>query len=127
VLIVFNPRTPQKITPFSQSRNFLYFWCTHTQLEVDFIIYGPRGFWAIEVKHGKELGTKDLRGLSAFKEEYPEAQCMILNSGTRREEFRGFPVLPIREFLMKLSPESLNRSYQQPNWKSSIKESSKAY
>lgn len=27
----------------------LSFWRTQTQLEVDFIVYGPKGFWSIEV------------------------------------------------------------------------------
>jgi uncharacterized protein len=84
----------------------LYFWRTQTQLEVDFVIYGPRGFWAIEVKHTRELAPKDVKGLLAFKEEYPEAQCMIVNGGTRREMYRGFLVLPAGEFLLHLSPES---------------------
>ena len=33
----------------------LSFWRTQTKLEVDFIIYGPRGFWAIEVKRSPKF------------------------------------------------------------------------
>ena len=51
----------------------LSFWRTQTKLEVDFIIYGPKGFWAIEVKRSPNLGPDDVRSLLAFKEEYPEA------------------------------------------------------
>lgn len=86
----------------SQPHSFS-FWRTHTQLEVDFVIYGPRGFWAIEVKRSANLGPDDVRGLTAFKEEYPEAQCFFLTLGKRKEQYRGFPVLPIEGFLKNLT------------------------
>lgn len=83
----------------------LSFWRTQTQLEVDFVIYGPRGFWAIEVKRSANLGPDDVRGMAAFKEEYPEAQCCFVVLGKRRESYRGFPVIPIEEFLLQIDPE----------------------
>lgn len=85
----------------------LSFWRTQTQLEVDFVIYGPRGFWAIEVKRSSNLGPDDVRGLAAFQEEYPEAQCMIVKPLKRRETYRGFSVVPIEEFLLNIAPENL--------------------
>lgn len=85
----------------------LSFWRTQTKLEVDFIIYGPRGFWAIEVKRSVNLGPDDIRGLLAFKEEYPEAQCLIVTPTKLKENYRGFPVIPIEEFLLNLLPENL--------------------
>ncbi len=84
----------------------LSFWRTQTKLEVDFVIYGPRGFWAIEVKRSVNLGPDDVKGLAAFKEEYPEANCFILNPGKRQEIYRGFPVIPIQDFLLNLIPEN---------------------
>lgn len=81
------------------------FWRTQTRLEVDFVIYGPKGFWAIEVKRSANLGPKDVKGLTAFKEEYPEAHCFFVTSGKHRENYRGFPILPIQEFLSQISPE----------------------
>lgn len=84
----------------------LSFWRTQTKLEVDFIIYGPRGFWAIEVKRSINLGTKDVSGLAAFRKEYPEAECFFLTLGKRRENYKGFPVVPIEEFLLNLTPEN---------------------
>lgn len=82
----------------------LCFWRTQTGLEVDFVIYGPKGFFAIEVKRTQSLGPSDVRGLMAFKDEYPEAQPFFITPGTRRENYRGFPVIPIEDFLLKLSP-----------------------
>ena len=81
------------------------FWRTQTGLEVDFIIYGPRGFWAIEVKRSPHLGPNDIKGLKAFKEEYPEAQCFVVAPVKYREKYREFPVLPISEFLLGIVPE----------------------
>ena len=76
----------------------LSFWRTQTQLEVDFVVYGPKGFWAIEVKRSSNLGPDDIRGLKAFKEEYPEATCFVVASVKQKEIFRGFPVVSIRIF-----------------------------
>lgn len=84
----------------------LSFWRTQTQLEVDFIIYGPKGFWAIEVKRSPNLGPDDVRALLAFKEEYPEATCLFVVPGKRKESYRGFPVIPMEEFLLGITPEN---------------------
>lgn len=82
----------------------LSFWRTQTQLEVDFIVYGPRGFWAIEVKRSPNLGPDDVRALKAFQEEYPEAKCLIVTLGKRRESYQGFPIIPAEEFLLGIDP-----------------------
>ncbi len=85
----------------------LSFWRTQTKLEVDFIIYGPRGFWAIEVKRSSNLGPDDVKAMHAFKEEYPEAECLFVTLGKHRESYRNFPIIPIEEFLLSISPENL--------------------
>jgi predicted AAA+ superfamily ATPase len=85
----------------------LCFWRTQTKLEVDFIVYGPKGFWAIEVKRSINLGPDDARGLLAFKEEYPEATCLFIIPGLKRKEsYRGIPIIPMEEFLIEISPEN---------------------
>jgi len=83
----------------------LSFWRTQTGLEVDFVIYGPKGFWAIEVKRSPHLGPDDARSLLAFKEEYPEATCLFLTMGKHPESYKGFPVLPIDSFVRSITPE----------------------
>jgi predicted AAA+ superfamily ATPase len=85
----------------------LSFWRTQTQLEVDFVIYGPKGFWAIEVKRSPNLGPDDVRAMQAFKEEYPEATCLFVVPSKRKESYRGFPVLPMEEFLVNMIPDGL--------------------
>jgi uncharacterized protein len=84
----------------------LSFWRTQTKLEVDFIVYGPKGFWAIEVKRSPNLGPDDARALLAFKEEYPEATCLFVIPGKRKENYRGFPIIPMEEFLLGITPKN---------------------
>jgi predicted AAA+ superfamily ATPase len=84
----------------------LSFWHTQTHLEVDFIVYGPKGFWAIEVKRSSNLGPDDARSMLAFKEEYPEAVCCFVANTKRRDSYKGIPILPIEEFLLGISPDA---------------------
>lgn len=90
-----------------KEKHSLSFWRTATNLEVDFVIYGPRGFWAIEVKRSAHLSPADIKGLVAFQEEYPEAKCFIVNGSKREENYRGFPVIPLERFLLQIHPEKV--------------------
>jgi len=81
-----------------ESYQFTY-WRTRTGLEVDFVIYGPEGFWAIEVKRGGEPSPQDMRGLQAFRVEFPEASCFLIYGGKHRISYRDFQCIPIEEFL----------------------------
>lgn len=80
----------------------LYFWRTQTGLEVDFIIYGPDTFHAIEVKNSGRIRPEDLRGLKAFMQEYPEATPVILYRGNERIEIEGIMCINVTEFLFRL-------------------------
>ena len=91
----------------AQRENYqLSFWRTQTQLEVDFIVYGPKGFWALEVKRGEDVSPSDMKALCIFKEEYPEATCFLLYGGNRRLKVRDILCIPVEEFLRNLSPEN---------------------
>ncbi|HUG02212.1 MAG TPA: AAA family ATPase, partial [Longimicrobiales bacterium] len=46
-------------------------WRTRSGVEVDFVVYGPDGFWAVEVKNTNRVRPGDLRGLQTFREDYP--------------------------------------------------------
>ncbi|MCE5316787.1 MAG: AAA family ATPase [Parachlamydia sp.] len=83
----------------------LSFWRTRTQLEVDFIVYGANEFCAIEVKNSESISPKDLHGLLAFSEEYPEAKPLLLYRGTKRRFEKGILILPCEEYLKALHPE----------------------
>jgi predicted AAA+ superfamily ATPase len=84
----------------------LYFWRTKAGVEVDFILYGEKGFWAIEVKHSKGVAPDDVRGLLHFIQDYPQAKPLLLYRGPR-QEYRGIPCVPVEEFLLSLKPDQL--------------------
>jgi predicted AAA+ superfamily ATPase len=81
------------------------FWRTKSHVEVDFILYGPKGFWAIEVKRGRDVHSSDLKGLKSFCEEYPEATPLFLYLGKHRLSKEGVSCLPLEEFLLQLRPD----------------------
>jgi predicted AAA+ superfamily ATPase len=82
----------------------LSFWRTKSGNEVDFVVYGRDGFWAIEVKHAATVRPADLRGLRAFQEDYPEAALRLLYRGRETLEIDGIRCLPAEGFLRGLLP-----------------------
>ncbi|MDI6735827.1 MAG: AAA family ATPase [bacterium] len=83
----------------------LYYWRTRSQVEVDFVVYGPNGFWAIEVKNKARIDKKDLYGLRSFYEDYPESRPLLLYRGKERLKIADILCLPCEEFLCQLQPE----------------------
>ena len=82
----------------------LYFWRTKSGAEVDFVVYGPGGFWAIEVKHSRSVRSKDLRPLKSFKQDYPEAKARFLYRGDEQLEIDGIRCMKCDDFLSELVP-----------------------
>jgi predicted AAA+ superfamily ATPase len=80
----------------------LYFWRTKAKLEVDFIIYGPRVFAAIEVKASRQISHKDTRGLREFKKDYPQARTIMLYGGELPYYEGEVLVMPCEDFLSRL-------------------------
>ncbi|MEW6281186.1 MAG: ATP-binding protein, partial [Candidatus Eremiobacterota bacterium] len=74
--------------------------------EVDFVVYGPLGFWALEVKHSGTVHPADLRGLKGFLSDYPEARGALLYRGAERLRVDGLDVLNVEVFLRELRPGS---------------------
>lgn len=77
----------------------LNFWRTRGGSEVDFVIYGEKKFWAIEVKNSAVVSRGDLSGLKAFGEDYREAELFLLYRGTRRLMQDNILCVPVDEFL----------------------------
>ncbi len=82
----------------------LYYWRTQAGNEVDFVVYGPAGFWAVEVKHSGVVHSADLNGLKAFAEDYPEARLVMLYRGRQRLRRGGVDCIPVEDFLRQLRP-----------------------
>ncbi|MDE3046593.1 MAG: ATP-binding protein [Verrucomicrobiota bacterium] len=83
----------------------LHFWRTASKLEVDFIVTNSNCFLAIEVKNGSTIHPADLRGLEAFREDYPEATAILLYRGKQRYKERDILCWPVDDFLLKIHPD----------------------
>jgi len=86
---------------YAGCRDGLYFWRTVGGLEVDFIVYTPTSFLAIEVKNAARVDRSDFKGLKAFREDFPEARTMMLYRGEMQYEEEGVLVVPVGEFLKR--------------------------
>jgi predicted AAA+ superfamily ATPase len=82
----------------------LSFWRTRAGLEVDFVVYGPDLFWAIEVKRSSRIERRDLRALQAFATDYPEAECLLLSLCPEPLVIDGIRCGPLEPWLKQLRP-----------------------
>lgn len=90
---------------YSNKEGKLFYWRARTGLEVDFIIYGQIGFYAIEVKSSSAIRPEDLQGLKTFSKDYPESIPILLYAGKTRIMSDNILCLPIDKFLLKLMPD----------------------
>lgn len=82
----------------------IHFWRTRSGVEVDFVVLGPLGFWAIEVKNSTTIRAEDVRGLTTFKEDYPEVTTILLYRGKERLLKNNVLCLPCEDFLKNVRP-----------------------
>ncbi len=86
------------------NKSSLYFWRTKSGNEVDFVMYGPDTFFAIEVKNTAKIQPKMLKSLLSFKEDYPEAQACLLYRGKEKLRVKEITCIPCEQFLRDLNP-----------------------
>jgi len=90
----------------------LFYWRSAAQREVDFVLYGAKGLFAIEIKRtGRIVGTY-LRGLRAFLKDYPMAKAYFFYGGRRRLREGSISILPMEAGFREL-PEILAGSNSQ--------------
>jgi predicted AAA+ superfamily ATPase len=82
----------------------LFYWRTKSGAEVDFVVYGDRTFFALEVKNSRNVHRRDVRSLRTFREDYPEARVALLHRGSETLMVDGVRCLPCEEFLRRLVP-----------------------
>lgn len=80
----------------------LYYWRTTAGVEVDFVIYGPKGFFAFEIKRSKSVSRSDAKSLLSFKQDYPEATLYLIYGGEQQYHFGEVEVLPMEDILFQL-------------------------
>ena len=90
---------------YGLNKDKLFFWRTSNGLEVDFIVYGASGFWAIEVKNSKTIRSKELMPLRKFIEDYPEATALFLYRGKEKMKMGKILCTPVEDFLLNLHPK----------------------
>jgi predicted AAA+ superfamily ATPase len=90
---------------YSGFKRELFFWRTRSGAEVDFVVYGPDGLWAIEVKNTRRIRPDDLRGLRSFIQEYPRSKAFLLYRGKDRFVQDGVLCTPCSDFLVRLRPD----------------------
>lgn len=84
----------------------LSYWRTRAGSEIDFIIYGSDGFWAVEVKNASSVRTEDVRALRAFRDDYPSCEPLLVYRGDVRLAINGVRCVPAHDFLVGLRPGS---------------------
>ena len=80
----------------------IFFWQTRNGLEVDFVLYGPRGLLAIEIKRTSQIQPKHSRALREFRKDYPPAKCFIFYGGATPLHLDGITILPVEQALRNL-------------------------
>lgn len=80
----------------------LFTWHTRDHHEVDFVLYGPHGLLAFEVKRSSSYRARELDPLRLFKKDYPMARCTLLYGGSNSYEVDGIRVLPLATCLPEL-------------------------
>ncbi len=94
------------INDYFKLKYSIYFWRTQSDIEVDFVLYGPGGIYAFEIKRSSQVTSKSLKGLKAFHEDYPDAKLFLLYLGDHTEYHTNIIAIPFEEALRKL-PELL--------------------
>ena len=82
----------------------VYYWRTKSGNEVDFVVYGPESFFAVEVKNARTVHRQDVKSLLAFKADYPQAELGLLYRGEEQLVIDGVRCLPCTAFLRQLVP-----------------------
>ena len=80
----------------------IYFWRTRDKHEVDFVLYGEKGLYAVEIKRKVNLTAKDFKGLHAFKEDYPISKNYLLYGGQREYMHNNIQIIPFEKALRQL-------------------------
>lgn len=92
---------------YSTGKHSLYYWQTRSKVEIDFIIYGESGMYALEVKNSARVRPSDLRPLTTFGQDYPDCRRILIYRGTERFVRNGVLCLPAEEFLRALQPNTI--------------------
>ncbi len=80
----------------------LFYWHSRKHEEVDLILYGPKGLFAIEIKSSNRLRNTDFDSLELFKTDYPMAQCFLIYAGQEDRKYKSIQVLGAQSFFNQI-------------------------
>ena len=75
-----------------------FHWRTRKHEEVDLVLYGERGFLALEFKSGARLRDTDFEGLELFGRDYPQARRFMVYGGNEARIHRDIQIVPAEQF-----------------------------
>jgi len=80
----------------------IFYWRTSNGREVDFVVYGPKGLLAFEIKRTSRMTSAMLGGLKSFLGDYPMAKAYFVFMGNRRMYDGKIEIIPVLEILKNL-------------------------
>lgn len=89
---------------YSTEKHSLGFWRTRAGAEVDFVVYGKKSFYAIEVKNAKRVSSQDTSTLETFLQDYSSAKAILLYRGKEVIKIKNVLCMPCADFLLQLKP-----------------------
>ena len=91
------------VNAYSRLGYDIFYWRTSNNVEVDFVLYGPKGIKAFEVKRSGKVSGGMLRGLKSFRADFPVAKSYLVYGGDRRFREGDIEIIPATEALTNLS------------------------
>ncbi len=80
----------------------IFYWRTKNKLEIDFVLYGPRGILAFEIKRSANIKKQDLLALTEFKKDYPQANSYLVYGGEHQQTIDGITLLPYEKAIKSM-------------------------
>jgi predicted AAA+ superfamily ATPase len=80
----------------------VHYWRTSNGREVDFVLYGPRGLLAFEIKRTARATPAMLSGLKSFMDDYPMAKAHFVYMGSRRMHEDKIEIVPAQQMIKNL-------------------------
>jgi uncharacterized protein len=86
------------LNSYLRKRYQIHYWRSVSNMDVDFILYGEKTFFAVEVTKASRIREEDTAGLKAFLKEYPKATAFLLYGGTDRYYEDKIHFTPVADF-----------------------------
>ena len=91
------------VNAYSRLGYDIFYWRTSSNVEVDFVLYGPKGIKVFEIKRSGKVSGGMLSGLKAFRKDYAGAKPYLVYGGDRRLRDGDIEIIPAAEAFANLS------------------------